>query len=69
MKMTMAQIDVVCQLAQGKTLEQIARTSKKSLGWINREIHIAKLVMEANTLPHLVAKCIRSGILEMRDIK
>lgn len=63
------QLTIVMHIANGMTLEEIAKTMNYSVSNVSHHIKMARTRMHANNLPHLVSLTIASGDLVWEDVE
>lgn len=63
-QLTKRQLEVVCYLANGHRMEEIAQLAHLSVPSLEKTLRRAKDRMEARTNPHLVSLCIASGQIQ-----
>jgi DNA-binding CsgD family transcriptional regulator len=61
------QLEIVMHLANGRTLNEIAKTLDRSRSHIGQQADRARRKAQARTLPQLVSIVIASGQLEWQD--
>lgn len=61
--LTDLQLEVVMNIANGKTISEIADDMHRSQSSVNKVVAAARRRAEARTLPHLVSIVIASGVL------
>lgn len=62
-RLTPGQREVVRLIADGMTRQAVAAALNKPIHYVDRRIEYARYAAGADNIPHLVALCIRNGVI------